>query len=52
MRSLRDLMDCQEANRKIPICQVGMGIEMRLSESLMDSKVSLNQPKELTEKED
>jgi hypothetical protein len=40
MRSLRDLIDCQEGSRKIPICQVGMGTEMRLCESLMNSEVS------------
>jgi hypothetical protein len=39
MRSLRDLMDCQEGSRKIPIYQEGMGTKMRLSESLMESKM-------------
>jgi hypothetical protein len=42
-------MDCQEGSRKIPICQVGMGTKMGLFESLMNSEVSLDQPKELTE---
>jgi hypothetical protein len=36
---LVDSMDCQEGSRKIPYCQVGR-----------DEKVSLNQPKEMTEK--
>lgn len=40
MRSLRDLMDCQEGSKKFPICQVGMGTKMRLSEGLMDSEES------------
>jgi hypothetical protein len=39
MRSLRDLMNYQEINRKIPIFQEGMGIEMRLCKSLMNSEV-------------
>jgi hypothetical protein len=34
MRSLRDLMDCQEGSRKFfPIFQVGMGTKMGLFES-------------------
>ena len=40
MISLRDLIDFQEGSRKIPISQVGMGTEMRLCESLMNSEVS------------
>jgi hypothetical protein len=36
-------MDCQEGSRKFPIFQVGMGTEMGLSESLMDSEVSSTQ---------
>jgi hypothetical protein len=49
VRSLRDLMDCQEGSKKFPIFQVGMGTEMGLFESLMNSEVSLDQPEELTE---
>jgi hypothetical protein len=45
--SLRDLTDCQEGNSKFPVCQVGKGIEMGLSESLMDSEMSSIQPKVL-----
>jgi hypothetical protein len=49
MRSLRDLEDCQEGSRSIPYCQVGRDEQMRLSEGLMNSEVSQNQPEELTE---
>jgi hypothetical protein len=49
MRSLRDLEDCQEGSRSIPYCQVGRDEQMRLSEGLMNSEVSWNQPEELTE---
>ena len=51
-RSLQDLIDCQEGSRKIPICQVGRDEQMRLSEGLIKSEVSLNQPEELIEEED
>jgi hypothetical protein len=44
-----DLIDCQEGSREIPIFQVGRDKQMRLSEGLMNSEVSLNQPEELTE---
>jgi hypothetical protein len=46
-----DSIDCQEGSRKIPICQVGRDEQMRLSEGLINSEVSLNQPEELTEEE-
>jgi hypothetical protein len=52
MRSLRDLKDCQEGSRSIPYCQVEKDEQMGKSEGLMNSKVSRNQPKELTEDED
>jgi hypothetical protein len=42
-----DSIDCQEGSRKIPIYQVGMDKQMRLSEGLINSKVSLNQPEEM-----
>jgi hypothetical protein len=48
MRS-EDLIDCQEAEKKSHICQVGKGEQMRLSESLMNSEVSSDQQEELTE---
>jgi hypothetical protein len=47
-----DSIDCQEGSRKIPIFQVGRDEQMRLSEGLINSEVSLNQPEELTEEED
>jgi hypothetical protein len=50
MRSLRDLMDFQEGSRKFPNCQVGMGTEMALFESLINSDMSLDQPVELMDK--
>jgi hypothetical protein len=50
MRSLEDLIDCQEGREEIPYCQVGKGEQMRLSESLMNSEVSSDQREELTEK--
>jgi hypothetical protein len=40
MRSLRDLIDCQEGSGSISDCQVGRDEHSRLSESLMDSEVS------------
>jgi hypothetical protein len=43
MRSLEDLIDCQEGREEIPYCQVGKGEQMRLSESLMNSGMSLDQ---------
>jgi hypothetical protein len=46
-----DLIDCQEGSREFPIFQVGMGIKMRLCESLMNSELSLDQPEELTEED-
>jgi len=67
MRSLRDLIDYQEGNRRFPNCQVGKGTEMESVDSMdcqegsrkipycqvgRDEKVSLNQPEQLTEEED
>jgi hypothetical protein len=51
MRSLRYLKDYQEGSRIIPNGQVGRDEQIRLQEGLIKSEVSLNQPKELTEKE-
>jgi hypothetical protein len=42
-RLLWGLINCQEDSRKIPICQEGTGTEVRLSESLMNSEVRLDQ---------
>jgi hypothetical protein len=44
-----DLMVCQGSSRSIPYCQVGRDEQMRLSEGLINSEVSWNQPEELTE---
>jgi hypothetical protein len=43
MGSLEDLIDYQEGKAEIPDFQVGKGEEMRLSDSLMNSEVSLDQ---------
>jgi hypothetical protein len=40
MRSLDDIIDCQEGREEIPDFQVGKGEDMRLSDSLMNSEVS------------
>ena len=45
---LVDLIVCRGSSRKIPYCQVGRDEQMRLSEGLMNSEVSLDQPEELT----
>jgi hypothetical protein len=45
-----DLIDCQVGSRKIPYFQEGKGEQMRLTESLMKSGMSLDQREELTEK--
>jgi hypothetical protein len=37
-----DLIDFQVGNKKIPYCQVGKGEQMRLTESLMNSGMSLD----------
>jgi hypothetical protein len=50
MRSLEDLIDCQEGREEIPYFQVGKGEQMRLSESLMNSGMSLDQREEMIEK--
>jgi hypothetical protein len=47
-----DSIDCQEGSRKIPIFQVGRDKQMRLSEGLINSEVSLDQQMQLTEEED
>jgi hypothetical protein len=47
-----DLIVCQGSSREIPYFQVGRDKQMRLSEGLINSEVSLNQPEELTEEED
>jgi hypothetical protein len=47
-----DLIVCQGSSREIPYCQMGKDKQMRLSEGIINSKVSLNQPEELTEEED
>jgi hypothetical protein len=44
MRSLEDIIDCQEGKEEIPYCQVGKGEQMKL-------EVSSYQQEELTEKE-
>jgi hypothetical protein len=51
MGSLEDLIDCQEGREEIPDFQVGKGEEMRLSDSLMNSEVSLDQQGMLTEED-
>jgi hypothetical protein len=51
MRSVEDLIDCQEGRREIPDCQVGKEEERRLSESLMNSAESSYEQRELVEKE-
>jgi hypothetical protein len=51
MGSLEDLIDCQVSREEIPYFQVGKGEKMRLSKSLMNSEVSLDQQEELTEKD-
>jgi hypothetical protein len=38
-----DLIDCQVGSKKFPNCQVGRGKEVRLFESLKDSRVSSGQ---------
>jgi hypothetical protein len=48
-RSLRDLEVYQEGSGSIPYCQVGRDEKMRLSEGLINSEVSWNQPEELIE---
>jgi hypothetical protein len=40
---LVDSIDYQEGNREIPYCQVGRDEQMRLSESLINSEVILDQ---------
>jgi hypothetical protein len=47
-----DSIDCQEGSRKIPYCQVGRDEQMRLSEGLIKSNVSLDQQMQLIEEED
>jgi hypothetical protein len=47
-----DSIDCQEGSRKIPYFQVGRDEQMRLSESLIDSEVRMDQQMQLTEEED
>jgi hypothetical protein len=42
-RSSRDLIDCQEGREEIPYCQVGKGEQLRLSGSLMNSRMNLDQ---------
>jgi hypothetical protein len=49
---LWDLIDYLEGSRKIPYCQVGRDEQMRLSESLINSEVSLDQQMQLIEEED
>jgi hypothetical protein len=51
MGSLEDLIDCQMGRTKIPDFQVGKGEEMRLSDSLMNSEVSLDQQGEMMEED-
>jgi hypothetical protein len=50
MRSLEDLINCQEGKEEIQYFQVGKGEKMRLTESFMNSGMSLDQREELTEK--
>jgi hypothetical protein len=47
-----DLIVCQEGSREIPYCQVGRDEQMRLSEGLINSEVSLDQQMQLTKEED
>jgi hypothetical protein len=47
-----DLIFCQEGSEEIPICQVGRDEQMRLSEGLISSEVSLDQQMQLTKEED
>jgi hypothetical protein len=49
MRSLWDIEDDQEGSGSISYFQVGRDEKMRLSEGLMNSEVSQNQPEEMTE---
>jgi hypothetical protein len=49
MRSLRDLENCQEGSESIPYCQMGRDEQMRLSKSLINLEVDLNQHMQLTE---
>ena len=44
-----DLIVCQGSSRDIPYCQVGRDEQMRLSEGLINSEMSWNQPGEMTE---
>jgi hypothetical protein len=46
---LVDIIVCQESSESIPYFQVGRDEQMRLSVGLINSKVSWNQPGELTE---
>jgi hypothetical protein len=47
---LVDSMDCQEGNRDIPYYQVGRDEQMRLSENIINSEVSLDQQVQLTKR--
>jgi hypothetical protein len=51
MGSLEDLINCKEGREEIPDHQVGKGEEMRLSDSLMNSEVSLDQQGMLIEED-
>jgi hypothetical protein len=52
MRSLEDLIDCQEGREETPYVQEGKREKMSPHESLMKLEVSLNQREEMTKKED